>query len=369
MACIWYPAEVTGDAAPAPYIPGFADVEKAVGASSLQGDLGAAYTAIKSGRLRSHSFDNAKCHPLHKAYPVLVFSHGFGESSFTYASMLEDLASHGYIVAAIEHPYDCSCVVFPGGRAVPFANAAWNAAKAKPDGAVQYQIAQIPTRSADIRFVIDKLAILDDSTTPPGAMLRARLDLGRLGVFGHSLGGMAAVRACEADQRIRAVMNQDSDYEGIPFILSSPERKITQPVLFFASAHSIYISKNQPAPTAEELTRMKLTRTQYESTIQKYQKNQDDALAHMSGGAYRICVETPRFNHRSFIDTNLFKSGDKADLAQQLTNMEIVQHYTRAFFDKYLRTGKETLLDKDPPAKFGSRIRVDRFGHATQKAR
>jgi predicted dienelactone hydrolase len=368
MVYIWYPAEVTGGATPAPYIPDFSDMEKAVGASSLQSDLGSAYTAIKSGRLCSHSFKNAKCDPSQRAYPVLVFSHGFGESSLTYASMLEDLASHGYIVVAIEHPYDCSCVLFPGGRAVPFANAAWNAAKAKPDGAVQYQIAQIPTRSADIRFVIDRLATLDDNTTP-GAMLRARLDLGRLGVFGHSLGGMAAARACETDQRIRAVMNQDSDYEGIPFILSSPERKITQPFLFFASSHSIYISTNQPAPTAKQLAQMKLSRPEYESLIQKYQKNQDEALGRLSRGAYRICAETPGFNHRSFIDTSLFKSGDKADLAQQLTNMEIVRQFSRAFFDKYLRSARETLLDRAPPTKFGPRVRVDRFGRAAQTAR
>jgi pimeloyl-ACP methyl ester carboxylesterase len=368
MVYIWYPADVGRDAVPAPYIPHFAQVENAVGVASLKGDLGPAYDPIKSGRLRSHSVENARCHPSQRPYPVLVFSHGFGESSLTYASLLEDLASHGYIVAAIEHPYDCSSVVFPGGRTVPFAKAAWDAAKAKPDGAVRYQIAQIPTRAADIRFVVDKLGG-SDGAAMPGAILRGHLDLRRLGVFGHSLGGMAAARACEDDARIGAVMNQDSDYEGVPFILSSPGRKITQPFLFFASGHSIYISKNQPPPTAEQLAQMKMSRPQYEAIIQRYQKNQDDALGRLSGGAYRLCAETPGFNHRSFIDTSLFNSGDKADLAQRLANMGIVRGYTRAFFDKYMRTAKDTLLDRDPPAKFGSKVRVDRFGRAAQLAR
>jgi platelet-activating factor acetylhydrolase len=37
--------------------------------------------------------------------PAVVFSHGLGGIRTTYSSVCSDLASHGYVVAAIEHRY------------------------------------------------------------------------------------------------------------------------------------------------------------------------------------------------------------------------------------------------------------------------
>ncbi len=88
---------------------------------------------------------------------MLVFSPGFGETSLTYAAVLEDLASHGYVVFAVDHPHDAFCVVFPDGRAVPFDQAQWDAAIKRPGGAVAYQVAQVSIRAADMRYVIDRI--------------------------------------------------------------------------------------------------------------------------------------------------------------------------------------------------------------------
>jgi pimeloyl-ACP methyl ester carboxylesterase len=359
LVYIWYPAEPQANTEKAAYLPHFELIEATVGETELKKDLGGAYTAVKAGSLRSHSIENAKISSARKQYPLLIFSHGFGETSLMYAGLLEDLASHGYVVAAIEHPYDASCVVFPDGRSVPFARERWASAKQKPDGAVAYQIEQIPIRAADIGFVLRQLITLD-KTARLGEPLAGHLDFDRIGVLGHSLGGMAAVRACEKGARFRACMNQDSDYKGVPFIPSAPGVTIKQPFLFFASG-----SKHQPAPTEEQLARMKLTRAQYDSLVREYHKNQDEALAALKGGAYRVSVETEGFNHRSFIDTNLWLADDKAPtMSNRLKNLEIVRTYTRAFFDKYLKGTKNTVLDNGPAADPDSRIRVDRFGAA-----
>ena len=96
-----------------------------------------------TGSVRSHSIEGADfSHALHSE-PLLIFSHGFGESSLTDTAQLEDLASHGYVVAAIEHPHDAYAVWFPGDRVVRFASAQWDSAKALPKGAVAYQLAQV----------------------------------------------------------------------------------------------------------------------------------------------------------------------------------------------------------------------------------
>jgi predicted dienelactone hydrolase len=362
MVYVWYPARTGTDAPRAPYFPHAALVEKAVGEAEMRDEFGAALPRVRAGRLRAHAVENAQMPASGKRYPVLIFSHGFGETGLTYAALLEDLASHGYVVAAVEHPYDAFCVVFSVDRVVPFAQEKWNAAKAKPGGRVAYQVAQIPIRAADIRFVLDQL-VRADQASRPATPLTGRLNLERVGVFGHSLGGMAAARACEGDQRIRAGMNQDSDYEGVPFIASSAGKGITQPFLFFATDHSIYVSKHKAPPNDAELARDKLTRAQHKEISERYQKAQDASLATLPGGSYRVSVETPGFTHRSFIDLPLLKaSDDPAAVARNLENLRTVRTYTRAFFDKYLKGRKDTLLDQPAPRDSDSRLRVERFG-------
>ena len=111
----------------------------------MDAEFGSARPAIVSRSLRSHSIENAPPNAAGRPFPVLLFSHGFGESSLTYSAQLEDLASHGYVVFGIEHPFDAYALRLPGDRIVPFAKAKWDSALARPKGAVAYQLAQVPS--------------------------------------------------------------------------------------------------------------------------------------------------------------------------------------------------------------------------------
>ena len=51
-------------------------------------------------------------------WPVVLFSPGFGVERELYAGLVEDLASHGYVVVSIDHPHDAGVVEFPDGRVV-----------------------------------------------------------------------------------------------------------------------------------------------------------------------------------------------------------------------------------------------------------
>jgi predicted dienelactone hydrolase len=362
---VWYPAQVQPNTATATYFPNFEAIEKSVGEKKMKNLFGSGYSATKSGKLRTHTFENAEMHPSSRQYPVLVFSPGFGEYSLTYTAMLEDLASHGYVVAAIDHPYDAGCVVFSDGRSIPFAQDKWDAAKTQPNGIMEYYGARIEVWTADTRFVLDQL--LRYGKTPHlRAPFAGRLDLQRIGIFGHSVGGMTAARVCELDARFHACMNQDSDYRGNPFMPISSAQNIKQPFLFFVSEHSFF--KHLPLPTDQQLVAQKLTRAEFDSIIQAYDKNQEEALAKMPGGSYRVAVETPGFTHRSFMDLRLLgHSDDPTEVVQHLKNLEIVRSYTRAFFDKYLMEQKDTLLDDNvATVGFGSEVTVDRFGPASK---
>ncbi len=360
MVYVWYPADSPASARrPAgPYIPHVDAIAHALGDSLTKGEFGEALSAVVAGRIRSYVVDGAPLASAAARYPVLVFSHGFGESSLTYAAQLTDLASHGYVVFAIEHPHDAFAVWFPDGHVVPFAGAAWDSAEAVPNGAVAYQLAQVPVRADDIRFVVDRVAQLD-AGVPRANPFAHRLELTRVGAFGHSLGGVAAASACRTDARIRACVNEDADDDGRPYDGGTEAHPIKQPFLFFASGHSIYVSMRTPPPTATALDHMKLTRPQYDSIVHLYQRNQDNALAAMPGGATRIMAESDAFTHRTFIDLKMLQATSDTAAATQRRYMDLIRAYVLAFFDQTLIGRTDSILARTQPPD--SIITVQRF--------
>lgn len=343
MVYVWYPAERrTGPTAP--YIPELSRIAAAVGDSGMNAEFGSARSAVASGAVRSHSIEDAPVARAGRPFPVLIFSHGFGESSLTYSAQLEDLASHGYVVFGIEHPFDAYAVSLGPAHVVVFARAAWDSARVQPKGAVAYQLAQVAVRSADIRFVLDQVWRL--ARLPGGARFAGGLDLRRVGAFGHSLGGFAAASACRSDARLEACMNQDADDEGRPVDGGGRAFPIKQPFLFFATGHSIYVSPRTPLPSDSDLARMKLTRGEYDSIATRFQRNQDSALASMPGGALRVKAESSDFTHRTFIDLKLLQAGDATERLRQTGYLGVIREYDLAFFDETLRGKRAPLLDR-----------------------
>lgn len=51
-------------------------------------------------------------------YPLILFDPGFGESRLIYGAMARSLASHGYVVVTVDHPFDAPAVQFPDGAVI-----------------------------------------------------------------------------------------------------------------------------------------------------------------------------------------------------------------------------------------------------------
>lgn len=107
MVDIWYPADPS-PGEPAAYLDVSAFLN-ALGSDGFKQQLGEASDAIKRG-VPTHAVLNApfarsSTSTTRKA-PLLVFSPGGGLVPEIYTAQMENLASHGYIVAAICHPYD-----------------------------------------------------------------------------------------------------------------------------------------------------------------------------------------------------------------------------------------------------------------------
>jgi hypothetical protein len=142
--------------------------------------------------------------------PVVLYSPGYGDDRELGTGLVSDLASRGYIVVTTDYTYEAAEVEFPGGRV---------------ETGRQTQLPEaVQARIADTQFVLDELAVLNSGTSPDAghrrlpAGLAGTLDLARVGMFGHSLGGATAAQTMAADPRILAGIDLDGSIvvSGLP---------------------------------------------------------------------------------------------------------------------------------------------------------
>lgn len=226
---VWYPAQVSAEPAaePAPYIA------PEVGAAYAEKYGLPAFATSHLDRVETHAYRDVPLADAQRAYPVLLFSHGYNVPPALYTSFLVDMASRGYVVASVNHTYESTAAAFPDGRVATFShtfvlNTHTAEMWAQIDSLEQqyrrsegtdrlatlrtinriYPNADMVRRwAADLSFVIDELT--RRHAEEPASRFYQRLDLARLGAFGHSAGGAAAGQVLLVDDRVRAGVNWD----------------------------------------------------------------------------------------------------------------------------------------------------------------
>ncbi|PVC91161.1 dienelactone hydrolase family protein [Streptomyces sp. CS131] len=221
---LWYPAGRSApDARRAPYL-GRTEAEARTVSAAL-----ADYTGVPGflldglPRARSHAVPGAPVADGGGRFPVVVFSPGLGGVRTQNTGWAEELASRGYVVAAVDHPYDSATVVLSDGRTLR------TRVTATGDRAKDRALAEewTRTRAADLRAVLTRLERLERSEAEGrlAGRLAGRLDVGRVAAAGHSIGGAAALQAARQDRRFDAVV----DLDGFPH--GPVSGRFEQPVL------------------------------------------------------------------------------------------------------------------------------------------
>jgi len=226
IAWIWYPAAPRQSSQP------FDDYLPVPWRTAVQRQLGTLLTQFLTrdlARVQAHSIRDAEVAPQQRSYPVVFMRAGLAALTADYTTLAEDLASHGYVVAGFDAPYRSFVVVFPDGRVIA------RAPRNNADLVSGPQLEQLATRleqawSADMSFALEQLERLNASD-PSGRFL-GRLDLQRVGVFGHSLGGAEALQFCHDDSRCKAGIDMD----GLPLgnVITDG---VTRPFMFLLSDH------------------------------------------------------------------------------------------------------------------------------------
>lgn len=211
MVSIWYPA---ADQAAIPLRPWVSEqVSRAYsdGLAKVGLPITGSWTLASS-----HGRVDAAADSAGGRRPIVLFSPGMGMPRETSTAQAEDLASHGFVVVTISHTYESQATEFPDGRleksVLP---------QVVDAEQVNAQIGQaIQVRVADTRFVLDQLADLSTGVDPDAdghplpANLAGILDLSKIGMFGHSLGGATAAQVMHDDRRVAAGVDLDGSLLG-----------------------------------------------------------------------------------------------------------------------------------------------------------
>lgn len=96
--------------------------------------------------------------------PVVLFSPGFGAPRSVGTTVIEDLASRGYVVVSVDHTHEAAQVEFPGGR---LARSTF-----PPQPTQDAMNKALEVRVADTRFVLDQLTRLDGGHNPDAGRRR-----------------------------------------------------------------------------------------------------------------------------------------------------------------------------------------------------
>jgi dienelactone hydrolase len=269
--------------------------------------------------VKTQALQDANVAMSEEGFPLLLFSHGYGGFRAQNTNQMQYLASHGYIVVAVEHTYGAVVTVFPDGQ-IAYHNPDTMPDDVPPAEDLEATRALGSQWSGDLSFVLDQLSSLGQTVSEEA--WEGKLDLNRVGAFGHSTGGGAVIEFCSRDPRCRAVLTLD------PFIKPVSERALKQglalPALhMFSEAWTSIDNLERFAPLVEHSTPRPLVMSVLGSAHYDFSD-----LPLLTPLAHQLGLKGPINGKRM---------------------TSIVNTYLLAFFDQTLRKEASSLLDGPTP--------------------
>jgi predicted dienelactone hydrolase len=222
---VWYPSEADSSDERAPWM---SNAEVFAPAIATYIDM-PSFFLDHLALVKVPAYKESKTAFSENGFPVILFSHGWNGFNAQNTGQALQLASHGYVVAGVQHTYGAVVTVFEDGT---IAN---NNPSALPSGAPDNEYETAAHKLAnqwagDMGFVLDFLQQQNNDPTSP---FFDSLDLTRVGVYGHSTGGGAAIQFCGTDARCKALLGQDPFMRPVSYQVL--ESGVSQPSFFMFS--------------------------------------------------------------------------------------------------------------------------------------
>jgi hypothetical protein len=308
---LWYPASPKNGAEAAEWMPGkwgelllpyYFSKLKSSGTPLSEVQAGLKECPIRT--IRTHAYPDAPMLHGKKKFPVLLFEPGFGMLPFFYTTLIEDLVSHGYLVAGTIPTYYTHYNVFSNGRVVDTFKST-------------HANASLSIWTGDMIFTLNQLEKLNTDTQ---SQFHERLNFQRVGAFGHSLGRAASVQVAKDDPRVRAVLDLDGTLVG-----DVVESGLSKPFLMF----------DHPHPGERN----------YHRDAVVFRDAKPACRLTLAGSEHAFSMD---FGLLPFIPTSAKKA--KLGTIDPTRALAITEAYVGAFFGEYLEGNKSPLLEGPLPA-------------------
>lgn len=347
---VWYPAQQAGDS-PMPYAT---KAEQRVTFVGLAEQIGVPSFFFSHLPLaKTNGFENVPVVASDTPLPVVLFGHGYGSYFAQNTVLMEELASHGYLVISMSHPYDSAPVQFSDGSLIETSNEPRQEAlddQGHPiirkgqmklfvgqsyddryQGLMEYldELKSIDSRMLrsaavwldDRLFVTDALA--NGEVPPAVADLISRGDFSRVAHIGMSFGGSTAAGAAYEDPRCVAAINLD----GGDYYFKSINQDIPVPLLMLHSDWRVFadlFGTGRPADLSFAFNDFSYERHAQAGQRDDIYRLRIDNVRHIGISDYPLMVRPPL-------------SGLLVGAIDPDRMMQIINDFVRGFLDRHLR--------------------------------
>jgi len=328
MVQVWYPAQGNAiDVAPISYSPDAIGYWKTkinaagkVNKEQLESLDKIAVYEKKDARLMQHA-----------PFPLLIFSPGFAQMRTANTALCEQVASYGYMVVSIDYTYFAEQVTFPDGTVI--------SGIMVPVDTIEKEQHLEDIFVRDVAFVIQELTTLNNNVN---SLVYKGIDIGNVGIFGHSVGGSTALFATNRLNEIKAGLNLDGGIFGNKNLLTS----FNKPFMHINAQESVEWASMLKTLADDQLINYGFqSRGDRDKILEKTKFMMTELHADQTTDVYRIVINGT--GHMSFCDAIFLKDNSLLEpllhlrfgigslSGQKVTELTTVCIVT--FFDTYLK--------------------------------
>ncbi|MGN6400889.1 MAG: alpha/beta hydrolase [Flavisolibacter sp.] len=300
---VWYPTEKDTTTAPQYPLPEQWRHEQGIYLDTEIGKGGSQFLQ----QLKVWAVPDAPVAPGRQQFPVLVFGPGHTWLPTDYSAIIEALVSNGYIV-------------------VGFAPTGFAGVTQLADGTMvkgSFSVQQQDIVFQDALFVTRQLGKLQKG------WLKDRVDLGAVGIFGHSQGGAAATVVAAADTTIKAFVNLDGD-----LMDAALQVRPLQPALLLSNDERVGM-----LTATSKMDREGRERSEY--------RRHADWVRATDNARLSLRLRINDIRHLNFNDLSLVppdqmsadKRKNKIGMVDGAATVQLIAAITRRFFDAFLKAG------------------------------
>jgi pimeloyl-ACP methyl ester carboxylesterase len=298
--CVWYPVDKTEATPQYSLSPEWREEQRLF----LEKKLGAGGAAFIQN-LKVWAQKDVPPTAAKEKFPVLIFGPGYTWLPTDYATIIEDVVSHGYIVVGYVPTGFAGAAQLLNGKIIR--------------GTVPIQQQDITFE--DAYFVRKNLYRLADG------WLKDNIDLTRIGIFGHSQGGAAATVVAARDTSIKAFVNLDGD-----LMDNALKVKVTQPGLILSNDERVGM-----ASATGKMDREGRERSEY--------RRHADIVRASDNAKVALRIRINDIRHLNFTDLALIPDGkmtpeemkNKIGKVNGASTLLDIAAVTREFFDAWLK--------------------------------